>query len=120
MTRTLIRMAMTALAVLIPLAAQGGAVTTEAPLKLPYVYTKWKQFTVKEGLPSDYVFAVKVHGNDVWVGTEGGLALIDKQQAKVVKVWTEKDGLPFQAITGLDVDPSTGDVWVPLKLTNGA
>jgi ligand-binding sensor domain-containing protein len=113
MMRTSMRMAMTALAALVPVVAlAGAAVTGEAPLKLPYVYTKWKQFTVKDGLPSDYVFAVKVHGNDVWVGTEGGLALIDKKQARVVKVWTEKDGLPFQAITGLDVDPSTGDVWL--------
>jgi len=85
-----------------------------APLRLPYVYTKWKQFTMEDGLPSDHVFAVRVHGNDVWVGTEGGLALIDKRQAKVVKVWREEDGLPWRAITGIDVDPKTGDVWLAL------
>jgi hypothetical protein len=83
-------------------------------LKLPYVYTKWKQFTVKDGLPNDHIFAVRVHGNDVWVGTEDGLALIDKAQGKVVRVWREKDGLPWKAVTAVEVDDRTGDVWLGL------
>jgi len=78
------------------------------------VYTKWKQFTTENGLPNDHVFSVRSNGNDLWVGTEDGLALIDKSQAKVVRVWKEKDGLPFQAITGIDVDTSTGAVWLGL------
>jgi ligand-binding sensor domain-containing protein len=82
--------------------------------KLPFVYTKWKQFTVKDGLPDDHIFAVKSDGNRVWVGTENGLALIDKKTAKVVKTWTEKDGLPWRAVTGIDVNPKTGDVWLAL------
>lgn len=82
--------------------------------KLPFVYTKWKQFTVKDGLPDDHIFAVKSDGGRIWVGTENGLALIDKETAKVVKVWTEKDGLPWRAVTGIDVDPKTGDVWLAL------
>jgi hypothetical protein len=83
-------------------------------LKLPYVYTKWKQFTVADGLPSDHIFAVRAHGNDVWVGTEDGLVLIDKAAGKVVKTWQEKDGLPFKVVTAIDVDPVTGDVWLGL------
>ena len=55
-----------------PLAASAGTP------KLPYVYTKWKHFTVADGLPNDHIFAVKVDGPRVWVGTEDGLALIDK------------------------------------------
>jgi len=82
--------------------------------KLPFVYTKWKQFTVKDGLPDDHIFAVKSDGNRIWVGTENGLALIDKKTAKVAKTWTEKDGLPWRAVTGIDVDPKTGDVWLAL------
>jgi ligand-binding sensor domain-containing protein len=82
--------------------------------KLPYVYTHWKQFTVADGLPSDHIFAVKVDGPRVWVGTEDGLALIDETSGKVVKSWEEKDGLPFRAVTGIDVDPKTGDVWLAL------
>ena len=44
----------------------------------------------------DHIFAVKVDGPRVWVGTEDGLALIDKPSGKVVKTWREKDGLPFK------------------------
>ena len=81
---------------------------------LPYVYTKWKHFTVADGLPNDHIFAVKVDGPRVWVGTEDGLALIDKPSGKVVKTWQEKDGLPFKVVTAIDVDAKTGDVWLGL------
>ena len=90
-----------------------GATPGPSP-RLPYVYTRWKQFTTENGLPNDHVFAVKSNGNDLWVGTEGGLALIDKRQEKVVKVWKEEDGLPFRAVAGIDVDERTGDVWLGL------
>lgn len=80
---------------------------------LPYVYTKWKHFTTADGLPDDHIFAVKADGPRVWVGTENGLAMIDKRTGKV-KSWTEKDGLPWRAVTGIDVDPKTGDVWLAL------
>jgi len=91
-----------------------GAAMQTGAAKLPYVYTSWKQFTVKDGLPNDHIFAVKVDGPRVWVGTEDGLALIDKPSGKVVKTWQEKDGLPFKAVTGIDVDKRTGDVWLGL------
>ncbi len=83
-------------------------------VKLPYVYTNWKQFETTNGLPDDHVFAVRAVGNDVWVGTEGGLALVDKSQGKVVKVWRESDGLPWRVVSAVDVDPKTGDVWLGL------
>jgi ligand-binding sensor domain-containing protein len=82
--------------------------------KLPYVYTNWKQFTVADGLPNDHIFAVKVDGPRVWVGTEDGLALIDRPTGKVVRTWQEKDGLPFKVVTAIDVDQKTGDVWLGL------
>jgi hypothetical protein len=94
------------------LAAEAEA--SAATPKLPYVYTSWKQFTVADGLPNDHIFAVKVDGPRVWVGTEDGLALIDKATARVVKTWQEKDGLPFKVVTAIDVDPKTGDVWLGL------
>jgi len=84
-----------------------------APL-LPYVYTQWKHFTVEDGLPNDHIFAVKVDGTNVWVGTEGGLALIDKTTAKVVRTWQEKDGLPWKVVTAIAVDKDKGDVWLGL------
>jgi ligand-binding sensor domain-containing protein len=80
---------------------------------LPYVYTKWKQFTTKEGLPNDHIFAVKVDGPLVWVGTEDGLARIDKRTGQI-KAWKEADGLPWRVVTALAVDPKTGDLWIGL------
>ena len=115
--RILGRIGLMAIATMIPAAAVADVAATpppvvgatgRSPLQLPYIYTHWRQFTTENGLPSDHVFAVKVYGNDVWVGTDDGLALIDKQQGKVVKVWKEKDGLPFRAVAGLDVDPKHG------------
>jgi ligand-binding sensor domain-containing protein len=80
---------------------------------LPYIYTKWKHFTVEDGLPNDHIFAVKVDGPKVWIGTEDGLACFDKTTSKI-RSWKEKDGLPFQAVTAIDVDKKTGDVWLGL------
>jgi hypothetical protein len=91
-----------------------SAAGVPATAPLPYVYTKWQQFTVTDGLPNDHIFAVKVDGPRVWVGTENGLALIDKPTAKVVRTWQEKDGLPFRVVTAIDVDQRTGDVWLGL------
>jgi hypothetical protein len=82
--------------------------------ELPYIYTKWKHFTAEDGLPSDHIYSVKVDGPRVWVGTEDGLAVIDKPSGKVVKTWKEEDGLPWRAVTAIDVDPNTGDVWLGL------
>ncbi len=93
-----------------PCSQQGAPAGTE----LPYVYTTWKHYTVKDGLPNDHIFAVKADGPRVWVGTEDGLALIDKPSGKVVKTWQEKDGLPFRAVTAIEVDKKTGDVWLGL------
>ena len=96
-----------------PALAADAPAASSAP-KLPYVYTNWKHFTVADGLPNDHIFAVKVDGPRVWVGTEDGLAQIDKTTGKVVKVWQEKDGLPFKVVTAIDVDRKTGDVWLGL------
>jgi hypothetical protein len=118
----------TILAAVLLAAAMAPAHAGDAPAAgkgLPYVYTHWSQFTVKDGLPDDHIFAVKVDGPRVWVGTENGLAVIDKPSGKVVKTWQEKDGLPWRAVTAIDVDPKTGDVWLGLfggglaRLTGG-
>jgi hypothetical protein len=78
---------------------------------LPYVYTHWKHFTTREGLPNDHIFAVKASGPLVWIGTEDGLACLDKRTGKI-RTWQEKDGLPWRAVTAIDVDPKTGEVWL--------
>ncbi len=64
-----------------------------------------------DGLPNDHIFAVKADGPRVWIGTEDGLAMLDKRTGKI-KSWGEKDGLPWRAITAIDVDKKTGDVWL--------
>ncbi len=72
--------------------AAEGAPSPEAPVpasvaagpnELPFVYTQWKHFTVKEGLPNDHVFAVKADGPRVWIGTEDGLARLDKRTGAI-------------------------------------
>jgi len=81
--------------------------------KMPYVYTQWKHFTVKEGLPNDHIFAVKADASNVWIGSEDGLACIDKKTLKI-KSWKEKDGLPWCAVSALDVNQKTGELWIGL------
>jgi ligand-binding sensor domain-containing protein len=90
-----------------PTAESGGE------LQLPYVYTDWEHFTVKDGLPNDHIFAVKVDGSRIWIGTEDGLARYDKRTGKF-RTWQEKDGLPWRVVSALDVDEKTGDVWIGL------
>jgi ligand-binding sensor domain-containing protein len=94
-------------------AVAAGPPTGGGSSKLPYVYTKWKQFTVADGLPNDHIFSVKADGPRVWIGTENGLAMLDKRTGKI-KSWTEKDGLPWRAVTAIAIDPKTGDVWLGL------
>jgi ligand-binding sensor domain-containing protein len=95
------------------LAAAAGAAEPGPPAGLPYVYTHWKHFTVADGLPNDHIFAVKADGPRTWIGTEDGLACLDKRTGKI-RSWKEKDGLPFQVVTAIDVDRKTGDVWLGL------
>jgi len=80
---------------------------------LPFVYTQWKHFTTRDGLPNDHVFAVKAHEGKVWIGTEDGLACYDKRTGKM-QSWTEKDGLPWRVVTAIDVNKKTGEVWLGL------
>lgn len=90
-----------------------GEIVNRKSITLPYVYTHWKHFTVADGLPNDHIFAVKADGQKVWVGTEDGLALIDKKTGKV-KSWKEEDGLPWRVVTALEVNPKTGELWIGL------
>jgi len=86
-------------------------VTPVSAEQLPYVYTRWKQFTVADGLPNDHIFAIKADGPHVWVGTEDGLARIDKRTGDI-EVWREADGLPWKVVSAIDVNERTGEVWI--------
>jgi hypothetical protein len=80
---------------------------------VPYVYTKWKHLTTKDGLPNDHIFAVKVVGRKVWIGTEDGLACYDKKTGQI-RSWKEEDGLPWRVISALDYNATTGELWIGL------
>ena len=41
---------------------------------------------------------------------------IDGPSGEVVKTWKEEDGLPWRAVTAIEVDPNTGDVWLDRNL----
>ena len=85
----------------------------ETPQKMPYVYTQWDHVTVKHGLPNDHIFAIKTQESKVWIGTEEGLACLDKGTGQI-QSWQEKDGLPWRVVSALDVHPKTGDLWIGL------
>ncbi|MFH1268361.1 MAG: two-component regulator propeller domain-containing protein, partial [Planctomycetota bacterium] len=101
-----------------PAAPGGAAEPSPAPGaatagKLPYVYTDWKHFTVDDGLPNDHIFALKTDGDKVWIGTEDGLARYDTRSG-TFRSWRTADGLPWQVVSSLDVNPKTGDLWIGL------
>jgi len=94
--------------------AAEGPPKDNPPSGLPFVYENWEVFTTentKDRLPNDHIFALKADGPRVWIGTEDGLACYEKGK---FKSWNKKDGLPWQVITGIDVSPLTGDVWLAL------
>ncbi len=100
-------------AVLGLMAAAHPVCAAEPAEQRPYVYTHWQHVTTQDGLPNDHIFAVKAFESKVWVGTEDGLACIDKATGKI-QSWQEKDGLPWRVVSALDVQPDTGDVWIGL------
>lgn len=73
------------------------------------VYGRWKNFTTKDGLPSDKAYAVRIDGNRVLVGTHDGLAVYENGKWKT---YTTKDGLPHNGIVSIDVSELTGDAWI--------
>lgn len=73
------------------------------------VYGKWRNFTTKDGLPSDKVYAVKIDGDRVLAGTHHGLAVYENGKWTT---YTTKDGLAHNGVVSVDVSPVTGDVWI--------
>ena len=49
--------------------------------KMP-VYGHWRNFTTKDGLPSDHVYCVRIDGDMVLAGTHDGLAVYEKGKWK--------------------------------------
>lgn len=84
----------------------GQPANTPEPLR---VCTEWETFMETDGLPDDKVFAVRVDGPRVWVGTENGLGVLEEGRWRVFR---PSDGLAHRAVMSIDVDPNTGDVWI--------
>ena len=81
----------------------------EQSVELPFVYQTWRTFTTRQGLPHESVRAIHIQGEKVWVGTEGGLALLD---GGVWTTWThldEAEGAP-PVICAIGIDSRTQDV----------
>lgn len=73
------------------------------------VYGHWRNFTTKDGLPSDKAYCVRIDGDRVLAGTHDGLAVYENGKWKT---YTTKDGLPHNGIVSIDVNELTGDVWI--------
>jgi ABC-type branched-subunit amino acid transport system substrate-binding protein len=73
------------------------------------VIADWQLFTRADGLPHDSIRALCRFREQLWIGTDDGLAL---HEGGSWKSWTARDGLPWPAIHAIDVDPRTHDVWL--------
>ena len=73
------------------------------------VYGHWKNFTMKDGLPSDHAYTVRIDGDRVLVGTHEGLS--EYKNGKWT-TYTTKDGLPHNGVVSIDINQQTGDVWI--------
>lgn len=73
------------------------------------VYGNWRNFTIKDGLPSDKAYSVRIDGDRVLVGTHDGLAVYEKEKWRT---YTTEDGLAHNGVVSIDVSELTGDVWI--------
>ena len=73
------------------------------------VYGHWRNFTTKDGLPSDKAYCVRIDGDRVLVGTHDGLAVYEKGKWRT---YTSENGLAHNGIVSIDVSELTGDVWI--------
>jgi len=73
------------------------------------VYGNWRNFTTKDGLPSDKAYSVRIDGDRVLVGTHDGLAVYENEKWRT---YTTEDGLAHNGVVSIDVSEITGDVWI--------
>jgi hypothetical protein len=84
--------------------ASSGKESDEMP-----VYGHWRNFTTKDGLPSDHAYTVRIDGDRVLVGTHEGLS--EYKNGKWT-TYTTKDGLAHNGVVSIDINKQTGDVWI--------
>jgi hypothetical protein len=81
---------------------------TASSAELP-IYTEWKNYTVADGLPSAKVLTVLAVGDDVWAGTDSGLARLHEGRWET---FTTKQGLAFEFVNSIACSAETGDLWI--------
>ncbi len=82
-----------------------GGVVQAAP---PY-YDRWETFDTTSGLPSDKVLSIYAIEDDVWVGTDHGLARYTRGKWRT---YLPADGLAHPAVMAVAQDYNTGDLWI--------
>lgn len=87
------------LGLLLPVAAQQ-----------PPRYTRWQNFTVANGMPTNKVLSVAADGDRVWAGTDDGLVLI--VSGRIQRVFGTEDGIAGRVVTAIAVDKNTGSLWI--------
>ncbi len=71
--------------------------------------TRWRTFTVADGLPGNHIFALaRDHGDAIWAGTSRGMAWYD---GETFHVFDRNDGLASEVVFSIAFEES-GDVWV--------
>ncbi len=88
---------------------RSGAIDFKNDINAMPVYGNWRNFTSKDGLPSDKSYCVRIDGERVLVGTHEGLAVYENEKWKT---YTTKDGLAHNGVLAIDVSEQTGDVWL--------
>ncbi|MHC4953705.1 MAG: ABC transporter substrate-binding protein [Planctomycetota bacterium] len=73
------------------------------------IYRRFRVYHTADGLPHAKVNAVKVQGADVWAGTEDGIARL---HGDTWKSWSVAEGLVHRAVTSMDGDEKTGELFV--------
>lgn len=73
------------------------------------IYGDWTVYTMDDGLPSNKINAVKIDEDRILVGTDQGLAVLENGKWTI---YTPEDGLAHRNVISLDVNASTGDVWI--------
>ncbi|MFQ5414295.1 MAG: two-component regulator propeller domain-containing protein, partial [Phycisphaerae bacterium] len=104
------RLALGAIGVAHAIATTAAHATPPPPTAGPnHTDPAWRRFTTADGLPHNRIRCLRVDGNRLWVGTNGGLAVYDHD---AWTRWTVANGLPWPAVHAIDLDPTTGDLWL--------
>jgi ligand-binding sensor domain-containing protein len=79
---------------------------------LRYKDKKFKSFTMREGLPSDYIWKMYAAPNGVvWLGTDGGLVRVDGER---FRIYSKQNGISHNNVRDITQGPD-GSIWFGTK-----